>query len=546
MRARTVSSFAILLGLAGCAAPTTGGGAGDGSGSGPAGGKADSSAVAVFVNMELDGEVWTQSSWNPRSDIDKQLMYTVGQLNGDNSVSRLDRVEVTDVATEDVDGWTKITYHARVPVAWGKRNAVPESYEFVMPRDVSRSGLDEFVEKYGHDCVDWGAHDVTSGIMWYYYRPDSYRCELSDDDVVKLEASVTPSDIQTTGKFPEYHEIWKDEELRVLAVFGKYDDGATSNGDAGIRAYNRFVAEMKDKLADYELTTEPAEVSDSPGVETPEIVFEARLADGRSVKVYALLVDNVRTAGATFDARYAELSTRSDLIIYSGHSGLGANIRALASKGRWVEGQYAIVFMNGCDTYAYVDSALADAHAAVNDDDPNGTKYLDIVTNAMPSFFSSMPAAALALVDGLMSYEEPRTYERIFEDIDDDQVVLVSGEQDNVFVPGMDDDGGDDDPPPAEWEGLSEGGTVGRGEEKRWETPALAAGRYVFEMTGDGDADLYVRVGTAPTTEVYDCRPYDTDSNETCEVELSTDAPVHVMVRGWADSSSYELVGRPL
>lgn len=529
--------------LGGCAAPTSGGAGGDGPGGGGADGKADSSAVAVFVDMEFDGEVWTRSTWNARGEIDKQLFYTVGQLNGDNSVSRLDRVEVTDVETEEVDGWTRITYHARIPVAWGKRNEVPEQYGFVLPRDVSREGLDAFVEKYGHDCVDWGAHDVDSGIMWYYYRPESYGCELADDDVIRLPAAVTPSDIQTTGKFPEYHRVWEDDELRVLAVFGKYEDGATSSSDAGIAGYNRFVREMRDRLSGNELRTTPEEIPTEPGVEVPEVDFETTLPDGKRVSVFALLVDGVRTAGHAFDARYAELSTRSDLIIYSGHSGLGANIRALARKGRWVRGQYAIVFMNGCDTYAYVDSALNDAHAAVNPDDPNGTKYLDIVTNAMPSFFRSMPRAALALIDGLLSYEEPRTYERIFEDVDRSQVVLVSGEQDNEYVPGMD-DGDGDEPPTGDWEGLDERGTVARDEEVRFETPRLAAGTYVFEMRGTGDADLYVRIGTEPTTQVYDCRPFEPDSDEVCAVEITTPAAVHVMVRGYASSSDWTLSGR--
>ena len=127
--------------------------------------------------------------------------------------------------------------------------------------------------------------------------------------------------------------------------------------------------------------------------------------------------DNVRTAGATFDARYAELSTRADLIVYNGHAGLGSNVRALASKGRWTAGQYAIVFMNGCDTFAYVDSALWDAHARVNPDDPTGTKHLDIVMNAMPAYFSSMPAATMAMVRGLMAFDAPRNYEQLFANI---------------------------------------------------------------------------------------------------------------------------------
>jgi hypothetical protein len=127
------------------------------------------------------------------------------------------------------------------------------------------------------------------------------------------------------------------------------------------------------------------------------------------------------------------------------------------------------------------------------------------------------------------------TYERIFEDVDSYQVVLVSGEQDNEFSPGE---------PPPEWEGMEEAGSVVRDEEHRFETPMLAAGAYSFEMTGTRDADLYVRVGDAPTTSRYDCRPYSSSSNETCTVELGAPVAVHVMVRGWADSSEYRLIGR--
>ena len=100
-----------------------------------------------------------------------------------------------------------------------------------------------------------------------------------------------------------------------------------------------------------------------------------------------------------------------------------------------MQGQYAIVFMNGCDTYAYVDSELADAHTAVNPDDPNGTKYLDIVTNAMPSPADKSPQNTMALTQGLLSYDNPMTYEEIFANFNRSQVVLVSGEQDNTFTP---------------------------------------------------------------------------------------------------------------
>ncbi len=246
----------------------------------------------------------------------------------------------------------------------------------------------------------------------------------------------------------------------------------------------------------------------------------------------------MRTAGAAFDRRYEELSTEADLIFYNGHAGLGSNVRALARKGDFRAGKYQIFFMNGCDTFAYVDGSLAETRAALNPDDPTGTKYMEIVTNGMPAFFSEIADDSLAIFRGLLSIDAPMPCEEIFEDVDAAQVVVVTGEEDNTFEPGGGGGGG--------WEGLDESGTVARREERRTQTPELAAGQYRFAMTGDGDADLYVRIGTAPTTRTYACRPYESDTSEECVVTLSTPAVVHVMVRGYATRSSFALVGRAL
>ncbi len=504
--------------------------------------KSDTSAEAIFVEFEFDGELVTSSSWNPNGKIEDQMLYTIGHLNGDRAVARLDKLVLTNVETESIgDGKTRISYHATMPVAWGDRDHYPSSYTLTMPRDVSYQGVNAFAEKYGHDCVDWGAHDVDSGSMWYYYRPGRSSCNLDEADVVAFDVAVSLSEINTTGKFPEYDKIWEDDAFKVVAVFGKYEDGATTSSDAGIAGYNRFIGAVSDELRRFGATTVPAEFPSSPGVEAPEIVFTASLDGGRSIEIVAILVDNIRTAPAAFNSRYAELSERADLIVYNGHAGLGSNIRALARKGSWVQGQYVIVFMNGCDTYAYVDTALFDAHAAVNSDDPEGTKHTDIVTNALPSYFRSMPAATMALIRGLIAYESPKTYEQLFAGIDRSQVVLVSGEQDNEYVPG----GGDDDDPVVEdWAGIAAEGTVRSDEEQRWETPRLPAGEYEFELDGTNDADLYIRVGLAPNTQDFDCRPYKTGSKELCVATLSAPATIHVMVRGWANSSDFTLEGR--
>lgn len=501
-----------------------------------------SSDQATLLDFEFQGELYTTGTWSLDRVVEDQMLYTIGHLNGNRAVGRLDRLELSDLERVAVgDGLYRVTYRAKLPVGWGSKTNLPTSYDFVLPRRVDYQGLTAFSSKYKDTCVDWGAHDVDSGSMWYYYRPARSGCSLDEADVVRFSATVTVSDENTTGKYPEYHQVWNDDALDVVAIFGKYEDGATSGSDAGIAAYNRFLASARSTLGSG-VTTVPASVPSNPGVNVPDVTFEA-VREGKRITITALLVDNVRTAGPAFDARYNALSETADMIFYNGHAGLGANVAALASKGRFLPGKYQIFFMNGCDTYAYVDGALAQKKAAINEDDPNGTKYLDMVTNVMPSYFHSMASASMALIKGLLAQDAPRTYEEMFREIDRSEVVVVTGEQDNVYFPGYEEGS-------ERWEGMTVEGAVDRGAMDLHETGTLPAGAYLFTLAPKAssanteDADLYVRVGAAPTATSYDCRPYKSGSNEQCQVSLSEPAVVFVGVEGYAmGASSYVLTG---
>ncbi|QLC72303.1 S8 family serine peptidase [Pseudomonas sp. LPB0260] len=61
---------------------------------------------------------------------------------------------------------------------------------------------------------------------------------------------------------------------------------------------------------------------------------------------------------------------------------------------------------------------------------------------------------------------------------------------------------------------------------------------------GSGDADLYVRFGSAPTTSSYDCRPYLDGNNEACSFSNPQAGTYHVMVRGYTSYSGASLVAR--
>ncbi|HWU87347.1 MAG TPA: M4 family metallopeptidase [Kofleriaceae bacterium] len=58
---------------------------------------------------------------------------------------------------------------------------------------------------------------------------------------------------------------------------------------------------------------------------------------------------------------------------------------------------------------------------------------------------------------------------------------------------------------------------------------------------GTGDADLYVKFGSPPTTTSYDCRPYTAGNTETCEFRSPQNGTYYVMIRPYAAFSGVTL-----
>jgi serine protease len=78
-------------------------------------------------------------------------------------------------------------------------------------------------------------------------------------------------------------------------------------------------------------------------------------------------------------------------------------------------------------------------------------------------------------------------------------------------------------------------------------TMVVPAGRTSLSFSisgGSGDADLYVRFGTAPTTTTYDCRPFRNGNTETCTITNIRAGTYHVNVRAYSAYSNVTLVGR--
>ena len=160
------------------------------------------SASARLLDLELDGEVLS-SSGDPEQTIKDQMLFTIGQLNGKVGVGRLDKLTLTNIQSSQQDGLTRTTYHAKLPVSLAKTSRIGRTYTLILPKRADWTGQESFYSKYGATgCTDYGAHDLETGIYWYYYRPEQAGCTLASTDVVRAKATVRKSPESSTNKYP--------------------------------------------------------------------------------------------------------------------------------------------------------------------------------------------------------------------------------------------------------------------------------------------------------------------------------------------------------
>jgi serine protease len=87
------------------------------------------------------------------------------------------------------------------------------------------------------------------------------------------------------------------------------------------------------------------------------------------------------------------------------------------------------------------------------------------------------------------------------------------------------------------------GATVGNSLNYTMVVPAGATNLTFKISGGTGDADMYVKFGSAPTDTVYDCRPYLGGNTETCTFAAPQAGTYHVRLKAYSTFSGVSLVG---
>ncbi len=382
-----------------------------------------------FVDFDFDASVLAGKDDDVRKAVVAQLFYTVGPLTTQYDANgQVGQAKLTNVKTTAEAGGKRISYHAKFPVAWPKSRKIPKSYELVLPKDAR--ALDAFNAKYDGKC---GKDEYGQSTFWHDFNPKADGCAVAGADAVRATVKISKTKNVTSGKYPEYDKVWADGALEIVAIFGESDGGA--EGDAGVGQYESFVGAMTAAIPGAKTVTNAT---------TPSLVKDVSisgtvraLGGDKPVRVTALLVDTLYQTAHDFDERYDAASATADVVVYNGHSELSKNTNALAAKGTVAKGKYQIFFFDSCDTYAYLDTALFDRRRQINGAtaDPNGTKYLDTLTNVLPSYFSNYANSSMTLVRALLTPDSPKSYNQILDDMPADQVVVVAGEDDNAYHP---------------------------------------------------------------------------------------------------------------
>jgi pseudolysin/vibriolysin len=92
--------------------------------------------------------------------------------------------------------------------------------------------------------------------------------------------------------------------------------------------------------------------------------------------------------------------------------------------------------------------------------------------------------------------------------------------------------------------GVAKTGLAGSSGTELSYTVVVAAGATNLKIVtsgGTGDADLYVKFGSAPTTSSYNCRPYVSGNAETCTFATTQAGTYYVKVRGYSSFSGVSL-----
>lgn len=264
-------------------------------------------------------------------------------------------------------------------------------------------------------CTD--EHYNSEGDFWYFWDPKQKGCKLASDKKVVLnikgQLKVIPN---SKNRYPNYKQLYgsngNDKTLQITLLIGYIDDLPNYKvGNTKDISYANFMTigrdlekrgftSMRDSdhyKDNFRITYSGREIK---GANFLRHYFSTiQTEDGRTLKVVVrmLLADtDIGSMDSTFHNFLVPAFEESDVLIYDGHSGLGANLDISSFPDvQFDKNKYQLFFFNGCSSYSYYNGMFFEAKG--------GTKNLDIVNSGLETSSDSVVRNANAFLRNIIS-----------------------------------------------------------------------------------------------------------------------------------------------
>lgn len=250
---------------------------------------------------------------------------------------------------------------------------------------------------YSKKCTD--LHYQTPGDFWYFWNPFQQGCErlLSPELTTQVKIEVTESTQADQNATPRLDLIRGDNGngrlFRIDLIYG-YNVTNTPE-DEGRRNYESLDVYFEE--AGFERVQSLTKTKQKFKIYKSQV----ELPNGKSidVEVRHILVDTaIEAKSKAFATYFKEAVHEADVIIYSGHSGLGGNldIPALSEKaGEFIfnDKKRQIFMFESCSSYTYYLSSFRSEKKK---------NKIDIVTNGLASYFHTNVAVTVEFLNHLI------------------------------------------------------------------------------------------------------------------------------------------------
>jgi hypothetical protein len=255
-------------------------------------------------------------------------------------------------------------------------------------------------EIYDEKCTDEIYNSF--GDFWYFYDPYRPGCtHLSQEPMaVPVKIKMTELEykkIERTAKLPWLRGNNGNGDLFQFYIINGYEDDGSKRNDPG---------RINFKELEIDLIRRGFTISKKrPNTKIPMNIYSKmiQLDNGKTIEVEInhLLVDTgIGTKSAVFAKFLKEAVAEADVIIYGGHSGLGANldIPSLEEKAggpfKFNSNKRQLFYFDSCASYSYYLE-----HFAVE----KTKAKIDIISNGLSSYFHTSQSVLSKLLDRLFS-----------------------------------------------------------------------------------------------------------------------------------------------